>query len=160
MGRWKVETDLERFEKKYEPVTECGCWLWTGATNSNRYGSFYFPDYPIKVAKSMVKAHRASLYLYKGIVPSEDQVVLHSCDNGFCCNPDHLKLGTQLENMEDMAKKRRYSITKQVLSDNDVDEAIGLRESGVQIKDIAILFGISTSQMSRVTRKLTHQYAL
>lgn len=159
MARWEVKTDLERFEDKYTPVTESGCWIWLGA-GQDRYGSFYFPSYPVKMSKDMVSAHKAAMYLYKDVVPGAGEVLLHSCDNGFCCNPDHLKLGTQLENMEDMAKKRRYIITKQILSDCDVDNAISLRESGMQIKDIAEMFGISSSQMSRVTRKLTHQYAL
>lgn len=159
MARWEVKTDLERFEDKFIPVTESGCWIWLGA-GQDRYGSFYFPSYPVKMSKDMVSAHKAAMYLYKGIVPQSNEVLLHSCDNGFCCNPDHLKLGTQAENMADMSSKRRYIITTQVLSDEDVDKAISLREEGMQIKDIALLFSISSSQMSRVTRKLTHQYTL
>ena len=35
------------------------------------------------------------------------QLVLHSCDNPRCVNPDHLRLGDNQENMDDKAKRRR-----------------------------------------------------
>ena len=49
---------LERFEKKYIPVTESGCWLWLGAIHSGGYGVFRF------VGKA-VYAHRFSYETYK-----------------------------------------------------------------------------------------------
>ncbi len=35
------------------------------------------------------------------------KVVRHSCDNPRCINPDHLLLGTQTDNMNDKAQRRR-----------------------------------------------------
>jgi len=35
-------------------------------------------------------------------VHNKDQYVLHSCDNGWCVNPNHLYLGTQKQNIHDM----------------------------------------------------------
>lgn len=153
--RWDKCSSLSRFEEKIEMITESGCWIWMGA--SSRYGSFYLPEYPIKMAKGMVKAHAASLYLYKGIYCSPGQVILHKCDIPLCCNPYHLKIGTQLENIQDMATKRRYVIPGQILSDEQVDECILLRSSGESVKNIALKYGLSQAQMSRVTRGKTHQ---
>jgi hypothetical protein len=33
--------------------------------------------------------------------------ILHRCDNPQCCNPEHLFVGTQAENMADMRRKGR-----------------------------------------------------
>ena len=156
MSRWKNRTDLERFEEKVVPVTESGCWVWIGA-GQDRYGSFYLPNYPVKMSKDMVSAHKAALFLYKGVVPEEDKVVLHSCDNGFCCNPNHLKVDTQYENMQDMTRKRRYKISKQKLSEDEVLLAINMRAEGYSVRELSKIFGISEGQMSRVSRGLTHK---
>lgn len=81
------------------PVTECGCWIWLGMVDGGGYGSF-------RIGAKMVKAHRASWIIHRGPIP-EGLRVLHQCDMPPCINPDHLFLGTQLENMQDMFAKGR-----------------------------------------------------
>lgn len=145
-----MKTDLVRFEEKlsYEPNT--GCWIWAGA-GTQRYGSFHFPNYPVKHSKDMVSAHKSALFLYDGVVVERPLEILHSCDNGFCCNPSHLSVGTHTDNMVDMVSKGRHKSGKEVLSAVDIIVAKQMRKDGFKVKDIAEAFGISSSQMSRVT---------
>src|SRR5690606_16553019 len=52
------------------------------------------------------KAHRVSWVVWRGDVPS-GMNICHRCDTPSCINPEHLFLGTQLENIADMLRKRR-----------------------------------------------------
>ena len=59
-------------------------------------------------------AHRIAYQLATNVTLSDEPkllpasvCVLHICDNPSCCNPSHLRLGTQGENVRDAASKGR-----------------------------------------------------
>jgi predicted XRE-type DNA-binding protein len=81
-------------------ITETGCWLWLAARNDH-YGF-------IVIEGKTWLAHRFSYTLHCDEIPEGVQV-LHHCDNGFCCNPKHLFLGTQQDNMTDKVLKDRQA---------------------------------------------------
>ena len=53
-----------------------------------------------------VRTHRASWALTNGPITS-GMAVLHKCDVRDCVNPEHLFLGTQIDNIADMCAKGR-----------------------------------------------------
>ena len=65
------------------------------------YGQFYDRDY----GKYRI-AHRVSYEAYRGPIP-HGLNVLHSCDTPSCINPDHLRVGTHQENMDESKRKGR-----------------------------------------------------
>lgn len=97
-----MPTLRERFEAKFY-ITP-GCWIWTACRNKPGYGMIFAgcKGDPAKLA------HRVSYELYEGAIP-DGLMVLHRCDNPSCVNPSHLFLGTNDDNMKDMAAKGRAS---------------------------------------------------
>lgn len=77
-----------------------GCWLCPETKGKDVRAHFYVPEY------GSIKMYRASYIIFNGPIP-DDLLVRHTCDNPRCVNPEHLILGTQKDNMQDMAKRNR-----------------------------------------------------
>ncbi len=75
------------------------CWIWTGGKNKKGYGAATYGGKTWRV-------HRLAWLLSKGAIP-DGLFVCHRCDVRVCCNPDHLFLGTNQDNMADMRAKGR-----------------------------------------------------
>lgn len=78
-----------------------GCWEWKGGRSEEGYGGFMF-NYKRR------SASRTSYEQNVGEI-GEGLCVLHSCDNPPCCNPSHLFLGTNLDNIKDKVAKGRQA---------------------------------------------------
>lgn len=95
-------TQLERFFSKV--LKTDGCWEWQSRIDRHGYGKF----------KSGGKTWISHRFLYTQLngplLPS--QFCMHTCDNRKCVNPDHLKLGTHSQNMDDMVNKGRQKSLK------------------------------------------------
>lgn len=76
-----------------------GCWRFSGKPGSDGYGK-------LKTNGTTVRAHRAYYTAYVGLVP-DNLWVLHHCDNPMCVNPEHLYVGTQLDNERDKDARGR-----------------------------------------------------
>lgn len=146
---------LARFEANYIPVTEAGCWLWTGDTGARRgYGRMRVG------ANRAMRAHRLSWSIHNGPVP-EGMCVCHRCDTPSCVNPAHLFLDTNEGNTADrVAKARSKGGTtgatnphrRDVLTPEQKWWVIWLALVGNRQNDIAKHFGCSQGTVSHTIR--------
>jgi len=90
-------TDTRRFWARIEKGNDC--WPWKSRTDKDGYGKVHW-------AGESNRAHRVAWEITNGPIP-DGLLVCHSCDNPPCCNPSHLFLGTNAENMRDASAKRR-----------------------------------------------------
>lgn len=97
-----MKTLKERFYSKVDNSSgPDSCWPWMASCVSGGYGQLGSTK-----GKANFLAHRLAWEFANGSIP-EGMQVLHKCDNRKCCNPNHLFLGTQKENMHDMISKGR-----------------------------------------------------
>lgn len=94
-------TAAERFWRKVDKTGDC--WVWTGGKHKDGYGL-------TGVTGKTELAHRVAWEFTNGKIP-EGLHVLHKCDNPPCVRPDHLFVGTHLDNMQDMNNKGRLKTT-------------------------------------------------
>lgn len=95
-----MTTMCDNFWSNTKKNENTGCIEWIRGLNDRGYGMLR-----VSTGKSM-KAHRFAWELVNGKIP-DGKMVLHKCDNPPCCNPEHLFLGTQKDNLEDMTRKGR-----------------------------------------------------
>lgn len=96
----------ERFWRFVTKSSESECWEWQGQKLSNGYGRISLG------AKSLGSdgAHRISWKMHNNAEIPNGMVVMHSCDNPSCVNPNHLSIGTYKENTADMIAKGRKRV--------------------------------------------------
>jgi hypothetical protein len=137
---------VERFWSKVERGPSC--WRWRGTILTTGYGQF-----SIGVANRAM-AHRLSVELSGRELPP-GSVVLHECDTPACVRPDHLRVGTQLDNMRDAIAKGRSSRRGRngkpvFLCQDDYDQIRRLSAQGWSHALIAKAFGVTPNHICNV----------
>lgn len=149
-----------RFMSKVIYRPDIGCLVWTGRTDHQGYAKF---ETGPKDAQKHWRGSRFALYL-SGVDIDNDLVVMHTCDNGMlgCVDPDHLKLGTSIQNRADCVNKRRHNYGAKNRTAKITDEiAITIYQlwsSGHSINDLMTAFGVSRGIIQYLVSRKTWRH--
>lgn len=152
---------LEKLLEKIERIPFSGCHIWMASCMKNGYGQIGYKG-------TNAYAHRVSWLLQKGPIP-DGMNVLHRCDTRCCINPDHLFLGSQMDNIHDMMRKGRENMKSSrrgnplrknlrkgeshgmaKITAENVKEIRLRYAAGEQQKALGAEFGIKQAQVSRI----------
>lgn len=141
---------LARYWAKVDKRGPDECWPWL-ASGRRGYGRAW-------TGYRLAPASHFALAL-DGRPPVVGAGALHSCDNPPCCNPRHLRWGTQKENMADCVERGRVSSGESHLSTNLTNDQArqikcAKKYHGVGA-DLARKHGISDAAVSAIRRGRT-----
>ena len=144
----KVPIEIRFWKYIVKDIDPDKCWKWTGSKLKYGYGN-------ISVNDAIKLAHRVSYEMHKGKIP-DGLHCLHICDNPECCNPLHLRLGTNADNVADkMAKGRLNSNAgshnpRAILKESDIILIKKKLQDGVKGAVIAREYGVGKTAISRI----------
>jgi hypothetical protein len=150
--RWCGDDPVARFWSRVDKSAgETACWPWLGAKHRDGYGRAH---YGRDRGNKMGIAHRIAHEYAIGPIPP-DRDVCHYCDNPICCNPKHLWLGTEFENMLDMRIKGRCPIL--ALTPDQVRE---IRKLPATLNNVQVgkMFNVKHDAIWRLRAGKTYQW--
>lgn len=145
-------TTLKKIE--YE-VNENGCWICT-SHKRDRAG------YAV-VRRGGVSPQRLHRYVYQLINGplTSNQVVMHTCDTPPCFNPEHLKVGTHADNVQDKVAKNRHCVGVEngsaKLTEADV---IAIRADSRSHIEISKSYGVNRATIGQIKRGETWKHLI
>lgn len=131
----------DRFWSKVDIRAKKECWDWKGCLHSAGYGQISAGTNGRHWRKEF--SHRVAWLLANGRLPSKKHV-LHRCDNRVCCNPSHLFLGTNLDNIKDKMQKGRQCRGEKInVAKLTVAKVVSIRKSRLSAERLAEKHGVS-----------------
>ena len=97
-----------------------------------------------------------------GDIP-KGMLIRHKCDNPWCCNIEHLEIGTPKDNVRDMIERHRdgYHKPKETLyGENNgsnkltKEQVADIYLSKLGYKKLSIMYGVSTTNIRNIKKKL------
>jgi len=128
-----------------------GCWLWTKSLSEFGYGQ-------ISVSGKTTIASRASYRCFVGDIP-RGILVLHKCDTRACIRPDHLYLGTIVENTRDkLVRNRTAQGANHGMAKLTVSDVIAIRNASETSEVVAQRYGIGAAAVRLVRARKTWRH--
>lgn len=132
------------------------CWLWIGRKNNYGYGRTKCSGLRKLLGLPWQRpiergTHRVMYELLVG--PAGDYQVLHRCDRPACCNPEHLFLGTNADNMADKVKKGRHAWGDMLRTEPRRQAAAKIRGSGNPMAKVSEAKVLAARRMRSAERK-------
>lgn len=137
-----------RFLSRVMQTSDGQCWEWRGSKNARGYGLLNLTT--TDGTTKAVRAHRVSYWLYLAPIP-DGKIVCHHCDNPGCCNPHHLFLGTDADNVRDRENKLRGGTAK--ISPKTAMEIYKAKGKGRPASQIATAYRLNKSTVLQIWRK-------
>jgi hypothetical protein len=127
------------------PEPNSGCLLWEGHVVQQKPGKRQLYG-AIRLNGKMVKTHRVAWQAVHGPIPVGVHI-LHRCDVGLCCNPDHLFAGDNESNIADKIAKDRAGKSLTLEKAREIHK---MRANGASTNEIAERFGVKTNTITRI----------
>jgi hypothetical protein len=92
--------------------------------------------------------------LHRGPIP-RGSIACHTCDNRLCCNPDHIFIGSQADNLRDMRNKGRGWFPqgeRSGMAKLTEFEVLKIRDDQRENAQIAAQYGVCADTIGRVKR--------
>jgi len=136
------QKSIDKFISKIDTTPGLGpkgdCWERNKRIRRG-YGRFRYNN-------KIYSSHKVAWELsHNKLVPC-NKLICHTCDNRKCCNPMHLFLGTNQDNMTDMVNKKRQNKLK--------NENNGMAKlTWIQVKEIRNLYTTGKYTMKQLANK-------
>jgi hypothetical protein len=144
------EEFIRKFLDGIQPGQGESCWLWIKGRNKSGYGM-------MKCGEHMVGTHRIMWFLTHGSFPPKGLCVCHQCDTPACVNFSHFFLGTNVENIQDAARKGRMHLgERHGMSRLTVSQVLAINSEysygthGSTIEDLASKYNVGRTTIHHI----------
>ncbi len=133
---------------------ETKCWNWSKQLRKGSRPRCWFNG-------KFAVAARVSYEVFLGNF-DENLLICHKCDNGLCVNPEHLFVGSYIDNKMDCVKKNRQACGEKIgiskLKSENIPEIRNLRSQGLSQQAIADRFNVGQTVISSILLKKTWRH--
>lgn len=139
-GLYTLEDAFRLLAERCRQNELTGCLEWTKHTDRKGYGT-------IRIEGKYVRTHRIAYMKAFGAIP-EGAHVLHGCDNPRCCEPAHLGLGSNYQNIVDKMVRDRSGKKLNIAKVKEIKTMLSHEHTHQEIADI---YGVSQPTITKIS---------